>query len=59
MKTLDEQIKCVEREIAMRKRVYQKRVLEEKMSKQTADHELECMAAVLETLQKQKQPTLI
>lgn len=47
---LDEQIKCVRREIAMRKHVYPRRVEQSKMTQQAANRELETMEAVLATL---------
>ena len=50
MKPLDEQIASVKREIAMRKNAYPKFVLNKRMRQETADHELACMSAVLETL---------
>ena len=49
--TITEQIKCVEREIRMRERVYARWVGAGKMSAGKADYELRCMKAVLETLQ--------
>lgn len=48
--TLMDQIKCVEREIAMRERVYPRQVQTGKMKQQAADHELAAMKAVLTTL---------
>jgi hypothetical protein len=47
---LSEQIACVEREIELRRRVYARRVADRKMSRATADREIERMAAVLDTL---------
>jgi hypothetical protein len=44
------QIKAVEREIAMRKAVYPKRVAAKGMKQETADHEIAAMTAVLATL---------
>ena len=44
------QIKAVEREIAMRKAVYPKRVVAKAMTQERADHEIAAMEAVLETL---------
>jgi len=58
MKTLDEQTTCVKREIALRRRVYARLVLESKMTPLSAEHEILCMQAVLESLQK-LQPTLL
>lgn len=48
--TLQEQIRCVERELALRKRVYPRFVLTGKMSAPKADQELACMEAVLRTM---------
>ena len=48
--TIEEQIKCVKREIAMRERVYPREVRYEKMSQETADKEIASMRAVLKTL---------
>ena len=44
------QIKCVEREIAMRLRVYKRRVDNGQMKQEEADQELRTMRAVLATL---------
>ena len=48
--SLTEQIKCVERELVMRRRVYKRRVEEGRMDQAMADREIEAMEAVLETL---------
>lgn len=48
--TLEDQILCVEREIAMRERVYPKWVESGKMSQKTADYEIATMRAITETL---------
>jgi len=48
---LPAQIACIEREIAMRKRVYPAWVASGRMSQAKADAELLAMRAVLETLQ--------
>lgn len=45
------QIQCIERELKYRRRVYARRVVEEKMTKSQMDYELEVMGAVLATLQ--------
>jgi len=52
MKTLDEQIACVKREIALRERVYPRRILDGKMDGRLAEHEIACMKAVLESLSR-------
>ena len=49
---LEEQVRCVEREIRCRRRVYPRWVEERRMSQAAADHELACMEAVLVTLQQ-------
>lgn len=51
MKTIEEQIKCVKREIAMRKRVYPKWVKYNRMKQEEADHEITCMESVLKTME--------
>lgn len=50
--TLQDQIACVQRELAMRKQVYARRVTEGKMSPNTARLEILRMEAVLATLQQ-------
>lgn len=52
MANLAQQIACVKREIAMRERVYSRRVADGKMKQQDADREIEAMRAVLETVEK-------
>ena len=47
---LTQQIKCVEREIAMRLKVYPRWVQRGKMQQQQATYELAAMGAVLNTL---------
>jgi len=51
---LDEQIACVEREIAMRRRVYARWVSERKMSPALADKQIALMEAVLDSLRWMK-----
>lgn len=46
------QIECVRREIAMRRRVYPRWVHQARMSQEKADHEIDAMEAVLETLRE-------
>ena len=48
--TMQEQIRCVEREIAMRKSAYPKFVERGRMKPAEADVELACMEQVLRTL---------
>jgi predicted nucleic acid-binding protein len=47
---LVEQIQCVEREIALRIRVYARRVADRKMTSAQADKQIAAMSAVLDTL---------
>lgn len=48
--TIEDQVKCVEREISMRERVYPRWVADKKLTQATADRELAGMKAVLRTL---------
>ncbi len=50
--TLEQQIACVRRELAMRQRVYPKWVTAGRMTQQQADHEVNAMTAVLATLER-------
>jgi hypothetical protein len=52
------QIKCIKREIAMRRRLYPRWVMAEKMSATEADAELRTMEAVLQTLEAIASPPL-
>lgn len=47
---LEAQIKCVEREITFRRRVYARRISQGRMSEVFADQQIKLMEAVLETL---------
>lgn len=60
MITIEDQIKAVEREISMRRRVYPNWVASKRMSQEKADKEIKNMEAVLETLKEvQKQGQLL
>ena len=48
--SLDQQIACVRREIALRKNVYAKRVSSYQMRQSEADHEIAAMQAVHDTV---------
>ena len=50
--SIEEQVQCVKRELAMRRRVYPRLVYSERMIQSEADHEILAMQAVLETLKK-------
>jgi len=47
---LEAQIKCVEREMTFRRRVYARRISQGRMSEVFADQQIKLMEAVLETL---------
>ena len=51
MKTLDEQIAAAKRELALRHRVYPGLIARGKMTTEVADHETECMLAIIWTLE--------
>ncbi|HLX18410.1 MAG TPA: hypothetical protein VKS24_24745 [Bradyrhizobium sp.] len=53
--SIDEQIASVEREIAMRLRVYPRWVADRRMTQEKAEHEIACMKSVLETLKAVKE----
>lgn len=55
--TLADQITCVEREIAMRQRVYTRWVYTGRMKQGAADEEIRRMAAVLATLKSLEEMT--
>ena len=48
--SLSDQIKCVEREIDMRRRVYPRRVINKTITEGEKDREIAAMQAVLNTL---------
>lgn len=52
MITLADQIRCVAREVALRRNLYARRVENGSMKQATAAHEIACMEAVLATVQK-------
>lgn len=54
MKTLTDQLACVRRELALRKNVYPNWVRNGRMTREKAHHEIECMEAVVATLEKMK-----
>lgn len=56
--SMTEQEKEVQREIAMRKKVYPGLVAKGKMTEADAAHRIEVMEAVLQTLQEKSEPTL-
>lgn len=50
--SLARQMRCVERELNMRRRVYPRWVADRKLEQFEADDEIEAMQAVLDTLKK-------
>ena len=60
--SIEDQIKCVRRELALRRIVYKKRVDSGAMTQSTANREIAAMEAVeatlLELFEKQKTPNL-
>lgn len=52
---IDDQIACVEREIALRSRVYPRWIADKRLTQVKADREMACMNAVLETLRHEKE----
>jgi hypothetical protein len=55
MKTLDEQIDCARRELAMRRACYPKWVAAGRLKQEKAEHELATMADIVETLEQIKE----
>jgi hypothetical protein len=53
--TLEDQIKCIKREIALRRNVYAKRVAAGAMKESMADREMELIQAVCRTLESHQQ----
>lgn len=53
--TIDDMIKCAEREVGMRERVYPRWVEAKKMSQAKADSEMATMKAIVEFLKKHKE----
>lgn len=50
-KSLKEQIDCARRELALRRNVYSGWIRKGQMTQAKADHEIECMAAIVERLE--------
>jgi len=50
--TIDEQIKCAERELAMRERCYPRWIEQDRMRLDKAEHETACMRDIVATLKK-------
>jgi hypothetical protein len=53
--SLQEQVQCVQRELALRRNVYDRAVNGGRMSREAADREIASMAAVLVTVQAARQ----
>lgn len=54
MKTIDEQLACAKRELALRHNVYPKWIANRRMTQDKAAHEIDCMEAIVATLQYRK-----
>ena len=52
MKTLEEQLGAARRELALRRSAYPKWVRDGRMTQARADHETQCMEAIVATLEK-------
>ena len=52
--SLTEQLSCAEHELGMRRRVYTRWVTERRMAQEKADHEINSMAAIVETVRRAK-----
>lgn len=49
--TITDQLACAKRELKMRQRVYPQWVATGRLRQETADHEIACMAAIVQTLE--------
>jgi hypothetical protein len=56
--SIDDLVACVRRELAQRRRVYGRLVIEGKMKGKDADREIALMQAIRENLENQQQPRL-
>lgn len=52
--TLQDQLRAAQRELALRRNVYPNQVVARRMSQDKANHEIACMEAIVETLDKQR-----
>lgn len=48
--SIERQLECVDRELAFRRRVYERRIADGKMTLRQADEEIACMEAVRQTV---------
>lgn len=51
MKSLDDQLACLRRELALRRNVYPKWIESRRMTPDKAAHEIECMEAAIKTIE--------
>ena len=56
--SIEELIECARRELGARRRVYRRMVLNEKMPGTQADREIALMEAIVQNLERQKEPEL-
>lgn len=54
MISLEQKLKCAERELALRRSVFAKRVREGRMKQAHADHEITCMEAIVDDYRQGK-----
>jgi hypothetical protein len=52
-------VRCAERELRLRRRVYPRQVANGKMSQEDADHETEAMSTILALFRERTEPSLI
>ena len=53
--SLADQLACARREVGMRERVYERRIVSGSMTQALADREIAAMRAIVETLEKLEQ----
>jgi len=58
MKNISEQLQAAQRELQMRRNVYPKWVVSGRMKQAKADHEIQCMEAIVATLKALKEQPL-
>lgn len=59
MITINAQIKCVERELRFRAKVYVRLVEQGQLTQQKSDYEMAAMAAVLDTLKRMQKGEML
>ena len=54
MKPLADQLECAQRELGLRQRTYPKWVAQGRITEAKAQHEIECMSSIVESIKKLK-----